>query len=83
MSNQKEKNEKMKSAKSVVAAVTVAAVGAGIAVAAALALNNKKNRTQVKKVLTNVKDQAGDYIDGMQNKTQDKAAEVDKKLSRV
>lgn len=44
-----------------------AAVIAGVAVAATIALQNKNNRNQVKKTLIKVKDQAVDYVDGFKN----------------
>ncbi|HSA83647.1 MAG TPA: hypothetical protein VLF20_02055 [Patescibacteria group bacterium] len=65
----------------VVAAVTGAIVGAGVVVAGANALKNDKNRKKVKEVLSNVKDQAIEYIEDMQKQAQDKKGEVKEKLA--
>ncbi len=59
MTNSKQKK---KSKFSVVAGITGAIIGAGAAVAGAFALKDKKNRDKVKKVLTNVKNQAEGYV---------------------
>jgi F0F1-type ATP synthase membrane subunit a len=66
--------------KSALAGVTGAAIVAGVAVASAFVLKNKKNREKVKKVLTNAKDQAVNYMEDMQKKTDKKEKEVGKKL---
>ena len=66
--------------KSGIAGAAGAAIIAGVAVASAFVLNDKKNREKVKKVLTNAKDQAVDYMDNMQKKTDKKEKEVEKKL---
>jgi uncharacterized protein YlxW (UPF0749 family) len=66
--------------KSALAGVAGAAIVAGVAVASAFVLTDKKNREKVKKVLTNAKDQAVDYMDNMQKKTDKKEKEVEKKL---
>lgn len=58
----------------VVAAVTGAVVGAGVAVA----LKDKKNREKVKEVLTNVKNQAIGYMEDMQQQSQAKKGKVEK-----
>jgi uncharacterized membrane protein YgaE (UPF0421/DUF939 family) len=79
--NQKKQDKRKGSVNSVVAGVTGAVIGAGIAVAgAAVVLNDKKNREKVKKVLTNVKKQAIDYMEGVQKQAQDKKGEVEEKL---
>lgn len=51
----------------VAAGVVGATVGAGVAVAASVALKNKKNRERVGKVIDMVKEQASEYIDNMQS----------------
>ncbi len=66
--------------KSALAGVTGAAIVAGVAVASAFVLKNKKNREKVKKVLTNAKDQAVNYMEDMQKKTDKKEKEIEKKL---
>ena len=65
----------------VVAAVTGAVVGAGVAIAGAVALKDEKNRKKVKEVLTNVKDQAVGYMEDMQKQTQDKKSQIEEKLA--
>jgi hypothetical protein len=64
----------------VAAAVTGAIVGAGVAVAGAVALKDKKNRENVKQVLNNVKDQAVGYMEKMQNDVKSKKGSVENKL---
>jgi hypothetical protein len=63
------------------AAVTGAVVGAGIAVAAAVALKDKNNQAKVKKVLTNVKNQAIDYMEGIKKQAQVKKDGAEEKLT--
>lgn len=65
---------------SVAAAVTGAVVGAGVAVAGAVALKDKKNREKVKEVLTNMKDQAMSYMSDMQKATNEKQEELKEKI---
>lgn len=48
---------------SVVSGVAGAVAIAGVAVAATMALSDKKTRKKVKKVLIDVKDQATDYVE--------------------
>lgn len=43
-----------------------AAVGAGVAVAASAALSNKNTRKKVGKVMEAVREQAADYVEGLQ-----------------
>lgn len=62
-SKQKKQNEKKDGFNPVVAAVTGAVVGAGVAIAGAVALRDEKNREKVKDVLTSAKDRAGDYME--------------------
>jgi F0F1-type ATP synthase membrane subunit a len=66
--------------KSALAGAAGAAIVAGVAVASAFVLKDKKNREKVKKVLTNVKDQAVDYMDDMQKRTDKKEKEIEEKL---
>jgi hypothetical protein len=58
--------KKKKGKFSVVAGITGAIVGAGAAVATAVALKDKKNRDKVKKAFTNVKDKALGYVKKIQ-----------------
>lgn len=75
----KKKQDKRKSGfNPVVAAVTGAVVGVGVAVAGAVALKDKKTREKVKQALTNVKNQATDYMED--KKKQVKEGEIEKKL---
>lgn len=60
----------------VAAAVTGAVVGAGVAVAGAVALKDKKNREKVKEVLTTVKEQAMNYIEDIQTTANQKKEEM-------
>ncbi len=60
----------------VVAAAAGAIVGAGVAVAGALALNDEKNRKKVKEVLENVKSKAQGYIDNGEQHEQDKKSDL-------
>lgn len=64
--NQKLQDEKKSGINPVVVAVTGAVVGAGVSVAGAMALKNGQNRNKIKEVLTNVRNQAIDYIEDMQ-----------------
>ena len=66
--------------KSALAGVAGAAIVAGVAVASAFVLKDKKNREKVKKVLTNAKDQAVNYMDDMQKKTDKKEKKIEEKL---
>ena len=50
-----------------VAGVAGATVGAGVAVAASVAMNDKKNRQRVEKVIGLVKEQATEYIENLQS----------------
>jgi hypothetical protein len=47
----------------------------GIAVAGAFILKDKKNRDEIKKSLTGVKDKAMNYLENVQKKTDKKAKE--------
>lgn len=62
------------------AAVAGMVVGAGVAVAGAVALRDEKNRKNIKKAMTNVKNQAEDYVKNKKMHAQDKRAEVEKRI---
>lgn len=66
----------------VAAAVAGAVVGAGVAVAGAVVLSNKKNREKIGKVLNNAKNKAVDYVEGVQKQVEDKKNEVKEKLTK-
>ena len=67
--------------KSALAGAAGAAIVAGVAVASAFVLKDKKNREKVKKVLTNAKDQAVDYMQDVQKKTDKKEKEIEENLA--
>lgn len=62
----------------VAAAVTGAVVGAGVGIAGAVVLGDKKNREKISNVLNNVKDQAVDYVEGIQKQAEVKKVEIEK-----
>jgi hypothetical protein len=79
MTNSKQKKQ---GTNAVFAAVTGVVVGAGVAVAGAIAMKDKKNRDKVKNVLTNVKNQAAGYIEKMEKETEDKTQKVKKAATK-
>ncbi len=81
--NQKKQDKRKRGLNPVAVAITGAVVGAGIAVAGVMALKDEKNREKVKKVLNNVKKQATDYAEDVQNKIRDEKEEAEKKLAEV
>jgi hypothetical protein len=82
MTNKKTQNRGKDSVNPIVAGVTGAVIGAGIAVAgAAVVLNDKKSREKVKGVLSNVKNQVVGYMEDMQKQAQDKKTEVKEKIA--
>jgi len=74
------KQNENKSINPIVAAVTGAVVGAGLAIAGTVALKDEKNIEKVKKMMTNVKDQAVEFKKNVQEQAQDKKIEVEKKV---
>jgi uncharacterized membrane-anchored protein YhcB (DUF1043 family) len=50
------------------AAITGAVIGAGVTVASVFTFKDKKNQQKMKKVLTNVKDQAEKYVGQIEKK---------------
>jgi len=80
MTDQKIPVEKKKGINPVAAAVTGAVVGAGLVVAGAAALSDKKNRDKAKQVLGNVKDKATTYMKDMKKEARDKKDKAEKKL---
>lgn len=80
MTNQKKQVEENGGVNRVVGAGIVAVVGAGIALAGAVALKDKNNRNKVKDVLTNAKDQAVERMEDLQKQSQDKTIEAGEKL---
>ena len=61
------------------AAVTGAVIGAGVAAAGAVVMNDEKNRAKVKEVFNTVKNQAVEYMDNMQ--AQDSKDMIGKKVT--
>lgn len=78
--NKKEKDKKG-GVNPIMAGVTGAVVGAGVAVAASQALKDKKNRDRVKKTLTDVKDQTMEYVQNF--RTDSEVKEKTKELKKV
>ena len=64
-------------------AVTGAIVGAGVAIAGAIALNDETNRKKVKQVLTDARGQAVDYVKKIQKEIKDKKSNAEKKFVDV
>lgn len=79
--NQKKQVDDKNTIGSVVAGVTGAVVIAGVAVAATIALKDGKTRKMVKKVLTDAKDQAIDYVETL--KTESNAEEVIPTIKKI
>jgi len=63
----------------IIAGVAGAVIGAGIVAGAVL--SDKNNRERVKKTLIDAKDQAVDYVEGMQKQAKDKKEEVETQLT--
>ena len=62
------------------AGVAGAVVGAGIAVAGAMALKDEKNRAKVKGALKAVKKQASEYVDDLQERAHQQGIEAKEKM---
>lgn len=67
----------------VIAEVAGVVAIAGAAVAATLALKDKKTRERIKEATGNIKDQAIGYMKHMQDQGQDKKSEVEEKVEKV
>ncbi len=65
--NPKRQDENKKGFNPVVAGMAGAVAGAGVAVAATMTLKNPEGRKKVRKVLSNVRDQAMDYVSNMRS----------------
>lgn len=65
------------------AAVAGAVVGAGVAIAGAVALSDEKNQEKVKKVLSTVKDGATEYIKNAQDAAEEEKDMATKKIEEV
>lgn len=78
MTNSKQKK---KSKFSIIAGITGAVVGAGAAVAGAFAMKDKKNRDKVKRVWTNVKNQAVGYMGKIEKEAKKDIGIISKKAA--
>jgi translation elongation factor EF-1beta len=75
-------NKKNNNISSVVAGITGAAIGFGIAAVGAVAvLSDKKSSDKVKKALANVKNKTMSYLEDVQKKTDKQEKEEEKKLA--
>ncbi|OGC55938.1 hypothetical protein A2797_02680 [candidate division WWE3 bacterium RIFCSPHIGHO2_01_FULL_48_15] len=74
--NQKQQDKEKGGFNPLAAAITGAIVGAGVAIAGAVALKDKKNQARVKQAFANVKDQAIGYMKNMRKDTQSKGGTV-------
>jgi uncharacterized membrane protein YgaE (UPF0421/DUF939 family) len=75
-------NKQKNNIKAVAAGATGAAIGFGIAALGAVAIfGNKKNNDKVKKILATIKNQARNYLEEVQKKTNKKEKEVAEKLA--
>lgn len=66
-----------------VAAVTGAVVGAGMAVAGAVVMSDKKNQAKVKNVAKNVSDKANNLIKDVQSQIKNKKFETEIKAQKL
>ena len=77
-SKQMKKNEENNGVNPVVAAaVSGVVVGAGLAIAGAVAFNDKGNRAKIDTAVNEVKKQAADYIEDVKTQVADKKKEAD------
>ena len=81
MTNQKKHNEHREGMGSMVAAMTGAAVGAGIAIAGAVALKDEKNMDKIKEIMTNVKDQVSGQVDNIKKNMEQEKTEIDEQIA--
>jgi outer membrane murein-binding lipoprotein Lpp len=81
MTNQKKQNEHKGGMGSMVAAMTGAVVGAGIAIAGAVALKDEKNVQKIKEIMTNVKDQAVGHIEDIKKNVEHEKTEIDEQIA--
>jgi len=65
----------------IAAAVTGAAVGAGVAIAGAIALKDEKNRKKIKGVLSDLKNKGEEIRDEMNKEAGDKVEEIKDKAN--
>jgi len=81
MTDQKKQNKEKGGINPMIAAVAGAVVGAGVAVAGTIILEDKKNQEKVKKVLNNVKKQVKGYVENMEKQVGDKKNEIEEKVT--
>ena len=73
---QKKQNNKHLSTGSVIAGIAGAVAVTGVAVAATIALKDKKTRDKVKNALSGVKDQAMDYMEDAQDRLREEVKKI-------
>jgi hypothetical protein len=77
------KDQKKDGVNPVFAAVTGAVVGAGVAIAGAVALSNDKNREKLDDAATSIKDHVADTIKDVNDKVEGKLAEGKEAVKKV
>lgn len=73
-------NKKSKGISPVVAAIGGSVLGAGIAIAGAIALSKTENRKKVDEAIKKVKSATEGFVNKVKSESQDKRIEVEKKL---
>jgi len=76
------KKKEKKGVNNFVAAITGAVVGAGVAVAGAIALKDKKNRDKVTKVINDVKNQTVGYVEKIQKEISTNKKKIEKNITK-
>ena len=66
----------------IVAGVTGAVIGAGVAIAGAALLGDEKKRIKAKKILSNVRDGAVNYVRDLENQIRAQEGVVEEKLAK-
>lgn len=61
-------------------AVTGAAIGAGVAIAGAVALKDEKNRKKIKGILNDLKDRGEDVQDDLKKEAKERTEEIKEKV---
>jgi len=73
--------EKSNGVNPVTAGVVGAVVGAGIAIAGAVALSDEENRDKVKAVLADVKEKAANYVEEVKQNVEDTKTGIEDKVT--
>lgn len=82
MLNKKTQDEKSSDTDQIIAVVIVALVSVIVAIALSIIFKDKKRRDTIKKTLTNVKEQAMEYVGDLKNKAEDKSIVVKRKFAK-